>query len=252
MVGCSTYLTQDGPPRYYKDVSKIPDAVPKAEPPSQYGNPRYYDVWGRRYHVLQTSKGYSQIGYASWYGRKFSAKRTSSGIPYDPYAMTAASKVLPIPTYVKVTNLKNGRSVIVKVNDRGPFKANRIIDLSYAAAIKLGYAQRGTTLVRVTAIDPHTWYKHKERGISTDEFIVHHPSRALLQAGAFKSYHNALRIKYKLKSFLSEPIQVVVDRKFGYPLYRVRIGPIRNYEEADRIQRKLEQHNLPEAVTVTS
>ena len=135
------------------DVSTIPNAVPKPEPLSRYGNPVSYVVAGKRYYTMPSSRGYSKRGIASWYGTKFHGQRTSSGEPYDLYAMTAAHRTLPLPTYVEVTNLRNNKSVIVKVNDRGPFHKDRLIDLSYAAAAKLGILGYGTGLVQVRAID---------------------------------------------------------------------------------------------------
>jgi len=131
-----------------------PDAVPVEEPRSRYGNPESYEVRGVTYHVLETSEGYEAEGTASWYGEEFQGRRTSSGEPYDMYAMTAAHRTLPIPTYVEVTNLENGRTVVVRVNDRGPFHEGRIIDLSYAAAQKLGLVGPGTARVRVRALEP--------------------------------------------------------------------------------------------------
>jgi rare lipoprotein A len=132
----------------------IPDAVPRKEPLSPYGNPPEYQRDGVTYHVLKSAKGYDAEGIASWYGPEFQGKRTSSGEPYDMYAMTAAHKTLPLPTYVEVTNLENGRKVVVRVNDRGPFKKNRLIDLSYVAALKLGIVGSGTARVRVRALTP--------------------------------------------------------------------------------------------------
>ena len=128
---------QDGPPSKNIDVTQIPNAVPKAEPKSQYGNPSSYTVNGKTYYVLKNAQGYDKKGIASWYGTKFHGQLTSTREPYNMYAMTAASTELPLPTYVRVTNLENGRQVIVKVNDRGPFDKDRIIDLSYVAAKKL-------------------------------------------------------------------------------------------------------------------
>lgn len=145
----------DGAPFNPKCVDHIPDAQPKPEILSKYGNPRTYEVFGKKYHVLpKTKHGHTQKGMASWYGTKFQGKRTSSGEPYDLYSMTAAHKNLPLPTYVKVKNLKNNREIVVKVNDRGPFVDDRIIDLSYAAAKKLGIFEFGTAPVSVTVIDP--------------------------------------------------------------------------------------------------
>jgi rare lipoprotein A len=135
-------------------LSSIPDAVPVQEERSRYGNPPEYEVFGRTYRVLNTSSGYEAEGLASWYGPDFQGRRTSSGDPYDMYAMTAAHPSLPLPTYVEVTNLGNGRTVVVRVNDRGPFHGDRIIDLSYVAAWKLGMIGHGTARVRVRALEP--------------------------------------------------------------------------------------------------
>lgn len=163
LTGCATsghrYAeANDGYPGDAPNVSNVPDAVPRNEPHSAMGNAPTYEVLGKVYHVLPTSEGYNQVGIASFYGTKFNGYHTSNGEVYNMYAMTAASKVLPLPTYAKVTNLENGRSVIVRVNDRGPFNS-RIMDLSYAAATKLGYVQQGTARVRVQAIDPSTWHQ---------------------------------------------------------------------------------------------
>ena len=132
----------------------VPDAIPRIEPRARSGNPPFYDVFGKRYYVLSSSVGYWERGVASWYGPGFHKVRTSTGEPYDMYAMTAAHKTLPLPAYVRVTNLLNGRSVVVRVNDRGPFVGNRIIDLSYTAAAKLDMLRNGTAMVDVRTIDP--------------------------------------------------------------------------------------------------
>jgi rare lipoprotein A len=136
------------------DLANVEDAVPRAEPKSKYGNPKSYVVFGKRYHTKASAEGHVERGVASWYGRKFHGRRTSSGERYDMYAMTAAHKSLPLPTYARVTNLENGRSAVVRINDRGPFHGNRVIDLSYAAANKLGVVRHGTARVEVRAIDP--------------------------------------------------------------------------------------------------
>lgn len=136
------------------DPASIPDAVPKQESLSPYGNPAEYEAGGHTYHVLKTSEGYEAEGVASWYGPNFQGRRTSSGETFDMYKMTAAHRTLPLPTYVEVTNLENGRKAIVRVNDRGPFKKDRLIDLSYVAAVKLGVVGTGTARVRVRAVGP--------------------------------------------------------------------------------------------------
>ncbi len=148
---------QDGPPvatEIPPDIAKVPDAVPKVEPPSESGNPESYSALGQRYQVMQEPAGFKQRGYASWYGKKFHGRRTASGERYDMFKMTAAHKTLPIPCYVHVTNLENGKSVIVRVNDRGPFHSGRIIDLSYAAATRLDMLGHGEVPVQIEVIVP--------------------------------------------------------------------------------------------------
>ena len=146
--------------------------MPKVESKSKYGNPKSYVVFGKRYYVKDSAKGYVEQGIASWYGTKFHGRRTSSGETYDMYAMTAAHKTLPLPTYARVTNLENGRSVMVKVNDRGPFHQNRIIDLSYSAATRLGIVKTGTGRVEVEAIDPRNYVRQAQQQPSEPEIVV--------------------------------------------------------------------------------
>lgn len=172
---CSHVRKGDGPPNFYVDESRIHNAVPKNEPLSRYGNLSSYRVKGKRYKVMKSSKNYEAVGIASWYGTLFHSRRTSSGERYNMLAMTAAHKTLPLPTYVRVTNLSNHRQIIVKVNDRGPFKPGRIIDLSYVAAKKLGMMGRGTAPVRVTAINPKEYWAEKNPRI---QHINHYPLMA--------------------------------------------------------------------------
>lgn len=167
---------QDGPPARYIDPERIADAVPRAEPRSRSGNPHSYVVYGSRYYVLKSSRGYSESGIASWYGKKFHGRQTASGEIFDMYKMTAAHKTLPLPTYVEVTNLENRRKVIIKVNDRGPFHGKRLIDLSYVAAVKLGITENGTQRVHVKAIEPQALKTPK-----ADNAVV----RRVAQADAF-------------------------------------------------------------------
>ncbi len=147
------YYGGDGPPVQSVDLDKIPNAVPRREPRSRYGN-HTYKVFGKRYVPMKSAKGFRQKGIASWYGKKFHGRRTSSGETYDMFKMTAAHPTLPLPTYVRVTNLDTKKQIIVKVNDRGPFLHGRIIDLSYAAAHKLGIARKGTGRVHILALTP--------------------------------------------------------------------------------------------------
>ncbi|WP_259759102.1 septal ring lytic transglycosylase RlpA family protein [Pseudomonas sp. GCEP-101] len=147
---------RDGAPWWDVDVSRIPDAVPMPHNGPFKNNP--YTVLGKTYYPLNNASTYSVVGTASWYGTKFHGQATANGEQYDLYGMTAAHKTLPLPSYVRVTNLDNGKSVIVRVNDRGPFYSDRVIDLSFAAAKKLGYAETGTAHVKVEGIDPDRWW----------------------------------------------------------------------------------------------
>jgi len=168
LVGCGSlpdrdgfFSSNDGAPRHNIDIAAIPAAEPRIEKRSQYGNPDSYVVNGRRYHVMKNSTAFKQQGLASWYGTKFHGRKTSSGEPYDMFAMTAAHKSLPLPTWVEVINNDNNKRLIVKVNDRGPFVAGRILDLSYAAATKLGIVATGTANVTIHAIDPAQYLARK-------------------------------------------------------------------------------------------
>ena len=225
----------DGAPLEARDVSHIPDARPKVEPRSRYGNPRRYTVNGRTYRVMDSAAGYVERGIASWYGRKFHGHRTSSGETYDMYGMTAAHTRLPLPTYVEVTNLKNGRRVVVKVNDRGPFHPNRLIDLSYAAAMKLGIVETGTGLVEVRAIDPRTWHSPAKHPDARHAVPIRYG--LYLQVGAFSSRSNAENLRRRLDGFGPVAIQRVAKRRQA--LYRVRLGPLDSVEEADRLAARL-------------
>lgn len=237
---CST-IKKDGPPSYNVDVSKIPDAVPKTEPRSQYGNLDTYRVFGKKYHVMTSSKNYEEKGIASWYGTKFHAQRTSSGERYNMLAMTAAHKTLPLPTYVQVTNLHNGKKIIVKVNDRGPFESNRLIDLSYVAAKKLGMLGHGTTYVDVKAIDPHVFNKNTFDLVKNTR---ENPTSAVyLQVGAFKNRMLAEHMKTRVRKIISSPIKIT-QLTHHKKLYRVQIGPIKDVATAKHITKQLKAVGL--------
>jgi rare lipoprotein A len=154
---------RDGAPWWDVDVSKIPDAVPMPHYGSVKASP--YTVFGKQYYPIPDARRYQAVGLASWYGTKFHGQATANGETYDLYGMTAAHKTLPLPSYVRVTNLENGKSAILRVNDRGPFYSDRIIDLSFAAAKKLGYAESGTSRVKVEGIDPHEWWAQQGRPV---------------------------------------------------------------------------------------
>jgi rare lipoprotein A len=246
LSACSVAPQKDGaPPAGSIDVSTIHNAVPRVEPRSKYGNPSSYVVNGRRYYVMNSSKGYLERGIASWYGNKFHGHRTSSGETYNMYGMTAAHKELPLPTFVKVTNLRNGRSVVVKVNDRGPFHENRLIDVSYAAAVKLGIIRTGTGLVEVRAIDPRT-YEDKGRTIQVRNDSNGGKSDFYIQVGAFSSLLNAQNLQTKLAALTLGGVRISEAVVNGSRIFRVQIGPISDVSAADHIVAALERVGLYE------
>ena len=234
---CGRSPTIDGAPRGSVDVASVPDAQPKAEPRSRYGNPSSYTVYGTRYYTLGTSDGYRERGIASWYGTKFHGRRTSSGDPYDMFAMSAAHKTLPLPTYVRVTNLENRNSVVLRVNDRGPFHANRIIDLSYTAASKLGILAKGTGYVEVVALDPRS-----PEPVIVKKAIPSPVAEAVqlyLQTGSFSVRANAEQMKWRMQSVSGGPVNIEPVQIGGRITYRVRVGPIADVTKADRLAQQI-------------
>jgi rare lipoprotein A len=270
----------------------VPDAVPRLEPRARSGNPPFYSVFGKRYYVLSSSVGYWERGVASWYGPGFHKVRTSTGERYDMYAMTAAHKTLPLPAYVRVTNLQNGRSVVVRVNDRGPFVGNRIIDLSYSAAAKLGMLRNGTAMVDVRTIDPSepppvitasnrapasvaapsgaalaaaapptaavpgaaaapnaaaTSTAASSAASPADSSPAAASSALFVQAGAFSDPANAERLAEKLRGHSYGKVFVRDDQIAGRRMYRVRIGPVPDVAEFDRIVAALERAGINDA-----
>ena len=210
-------------------------------PKSRQGNPQSYSVFGQRYHVLDSAADFRERGVASWYGRKFHGRPTSSGEPYDMHAMTAAHKHLPVPTFVHVTNLDNGRTVVVKVNDRGPFVEDRIIDLSFAAAEQLRMTKQGTANVEIHALSVHA----DDAAAATVPVAAATPEVApvpvpkpapipttagerYIQVGAFSDDRNARQLLDRLAEQLSTTATVARERHPEQPdraLYRVRLGP---------------------------
>ncbi|PHS68641.1 MAG: septal ring lytic transglycosylase RlpA family lipoprotein [Methylophaga sp.] len=227
---------QDSAPSKRADVSNIPNAVPRDEPRSKYGNPAHYEVFGKRYYTMSSSRGYHEKGIASWYGTKFHGRRTSSGETYDMYAMTAAHKTLPLPSYVEVTNLDNGRKVIVKVNDRGPFHGNRLIDLSYSAATKLDIVAKGTGKVEIRAI---TAGKASVVDEVSQPVTRRGPVSLYLQVGAFSTSSRAQQLKTELQQQIDDAILIATLTKPGGNLYRVRVGPLASVEYGDSLASRL-------------
>ena len=255
IAGCGgSKVKGDGPPTGSTRIPDLPgDAVPRREQRSKYGNGPVYEVLGKRYEVMPSSKGYQERGVASWYGKKFHGNLTSNREVYDMYKMTAAHKTLPLPTYVRVTNLQNDKSIIVRVNDRGPFVHNRIIDLSYAAALKLDMVKDGTSMVEVTAINldapqgdrpvriadpPAPPPAAESRANSLHQGRAHD---IFVQVGAFGERANAERRLGTLSVAGIEKAFIHEEQTDGQTLYRVRIGPVADVVQYDVLVEELER-----------
>ena len=256
-----------GVPKPPRDLASIPDAVPRAEPRSRYGNPETYEVFGKKYRVMKSARGHVERGLASWYGPGFHAERTSSGEPYDMYSMTAAHKTLPIPSYVRVTHLGNGRSIVVRVNDRGPFVGNRIIDLSYTAAYKLGMIGTGTAPVEIRVLQPGdaspggataatpvappsaptpaaTPAPSPAQAVDTPSLGI---SSRFLQTGSFGSRPNAEAMTRRLAQSGIRNAVIREARIGERVVYRVQVGPLDNAVEADDMVERLRLVGVPDA-----
>ncbi len=237
----------DGPPRIDIDPSKIRDAIPRSEPYHPYGT-KDYVVRGKKYKVLKTSRGYVKTGYASWYGSKFHGRATSTQEKFNLYTMTAASPELPLPSYVEVINLRNGKKVIVRVNDRGPFHGGRILDLSYAAAKKLGYANEGIAPVKIIAIDPKTWKMNASINKDRKHASENLRGKLFLQLGAFSSMDNARALADRIKAVVGHSNEVFLVAQSN--IHRVRIGPLVTMDEGKKLRELLESQGFDDIIFV--
>jgi rare lipoprotein A len=246
------YYADDGPPeKVPEDIASIPDAVPRDEPFHRFAN-RPYTVFGRTYVPVVNREATKERGTASWYGKKFHGRKTASGEVYDMFAMTAAHKTLPLPSFARVTNVKTGQSVIVRINDRGPFHSDRIIDLSYAAAARIGIAAAGSGLVDVERIVPGPGVEDAAATTASvpppvmarveTPMVAEEAAAYWLQVGAFGSAEAADAFREKVARELAwvlEPIHIAAHDG----MHRVRLGPYRNLEEAaaigDKVRRSL-------------
>ena len=233
LQGCSTSRyqhAQDFTPEAIPDISALPEPIPKIEPRSAMGNPSRYTVWGKEYQVMPSAQGYKERGVASWYGMKFHGHRTSNGEIYDVYQFTAAHKTLPLPSFVRVTRVDNGESIVVRVNDRGPFHEGRIIDLSYAAAVRLGINKQGTAEVEVEVIQPPSA-----------------ESVRWVQVSALSDIKAAMRVQQELqRGLLPLNWPVGISTTDGEkPLHKVRIGPVPEGDELDAVLERLKTNNIP-------
>ncbi|PRY63976.1 rare lipoprotein A [Vreelandella songnenensis] len=262
------------------DVSTVPDAEPRIEAPSRAGNRSTYEVWGETYHVMPDSRGYAKQGTASWYGEKFHGYATSNGEIYDMYKMSAAHRSLPLPTFARVTSLDSGQSVIVRVNDRGPFHSDREIDLSYAAAARLGILDNGTGRVKVEAVDPERWLAGDRAPSSAPVAASRAPATSppgeqprrvpapdaapaqsasapaayadtpgegaiYLQIAALGSAEGAQQLQKRLENELPMGVRVMSDAN----VYRVQVGPVGPAQET-RAREELRQAGFPQVFIV--
>lgn len=247
-------ISQDRAPTRNVDISAIPEITPVPINRGRAGNRSPYTVLGKSYTVMPTEEGYSERGVASWYGEKFHGHKTSNGEVFDMYTATAAHKSLPIPSFLRVTNLDNNRSIIVRVNDRGPFHGDRIIDLSYAAAMKLDYASRGTARVQLDAIvargDDSGTFSSAASSNSRDS-AVSPRSEKFLQVGAYSRRASAEDVSLKLRELTSAPVFIrSVQTVNNGTMHRVRIGPL-NKGDLDQISSRVVAANLGNPYTVT-
>lgn len=255
LAGCSSTgsnssrysMKHDKAPDRPVDVSNVKDAVPRVEPKSRGGNKSPYTVFGKQYYVMPTAAGYVATGTASWYGRKFHGHKTSNGEVYDMYKMSAAHKSLPLPTYLKVTNVANNRQVIVRVNDRGPFHGNRMIDLSYAAASKLDMLSKGTANVRVEAIDPRAWQNTGAVVASSSSATQPSIAGRYLQVGAYSTRSAAEFVESQLRPLITNLAVIIrpVTNSQGHVLHRVQVGPLKSTTSLSSLIQQVEQMGYP-------
>jgi len=259
-------LANDRAPSGDYDVSGLDNAVPVYEEPRRAGNKSPYTVWGKQYRVLDSNDGYVARGTASWYGEKFHGHKTSNGETFDMYAMSAAHKSLRIPGYARITNLDNGRSVVVRVNDRGPFHGDRLIDLSYAAAKKLGYQPRGTARVEVAAItvrpdgsmrlagkpfSPGDVAGSSESRVQASGEIATEQRSLFVQLASFSSRDPAEKLLSRVRSVLENPMRVrAVDTASGR-FHRVQVGPFQDEDAARKTQNLLEARGFDQSILLT-
>ncbi|MDI5892620.1 septal ring lytic transglycosylase RlpA family protein [Halomonas rhizosphaerae] len=256
-------LAGDAYPEDPPDVAEVPDAVPRREARSRGGNKSPYEVWGKRYEVMAEARGYSRQGRASWYGEKFHGYATSNGEIYDMYKMSAAHRSLPLPSFVRVTSLDNGRSAIVRVNDRGPFHSDREIDLSYAAAARLGILEQGTGRVKVEAIDVERWIADNGDASRAGETSSPREASAsvaseaprdrpvagggvFLQVAALGSADGARQLKSRLEGEIDRPVRVAS----ATGLHRVQVGPLEDAGQVDPVREQLRRAGFAQAFVV--
>ena len=249
-------LQQDRGPSQIVDISTIPEVIPVALNRTRAGNRSPYSVLGKSYRVLPTEVGYTERGVASWYGEKFHGHKTSNGEVFDMYLASAAHKSLPIPSFLRVTNLDNNRSIIVRVNDRGPFHGDRIVDLSYAAAVKLGYADIGTARVQLESVvasgASRDMAANAATAISAKTLSVSSAGSKYLQVGAFSELSAAQEVSARVEQITELPVFIrSVNTANNRILHRVRVGPISDPGQIQGVSQSVVAANLGNPFTVT-
>lgn len=253
-------ISQDRAPSGSFDASALEDARPRYEAPRRAGNKSPYTVWGKQYQVMSSADGYVERGIASWYGEKFHGHKTSNGETFDMYTMSAAHKSLPIPGYARVTNLDNGRSVVVRVNDRGPFHGDRLIDLSYAAAKKLGYQSRGTARIEVASITVRPdgsmslagkRYPEAAAPVAVAEQTRETGEALYVQLGSFSQRSPADGLRDKVRQQTERSVRVRKVETASGLFHRVQVGPFGSADEARRAQQALASRGFDQAIVLT-
>jgi len=252
-------MEHDSGPRDQEfDVSRVVEPEPRYEEPTSAGNQSPYEVWGQTYEVLETASGYEATGTASWYGRKFHGHRTSNGETYNMYRLTAAHRSLPLPSYLRVTNLENDRSTIVRVNDRGPFHGERLIDLSYAAARVLGFEDQGTTRVHIEAVATRPGSRETDSDPAQEPQVSADSSRAdekeeklFVQVGAFGNLSSATRLRDKLFLIAGSNVHLVEAVDGADAIHRVWVGPFDNRKDAEQEKNAIERNNLGQPIIIS-
>lgn len=256
LTGCASSLREpsDAAPTRKVDVSAIPEVIARPVTRTKAGNYSPYTVLGKTYAVLDDSRGYRAEGLASWYGSKFHGRHTSNGEIFDMYGLTAAHKHLPIPTYAEVTNLDNGKTITVRINDRGPFHGDRIIDLSWAAAAKLGFADMGTAPVRIVTIDPDSGAQAPrtapvkavlpaplQESPPTPMLL---PARSYYQIASLTDRFRASRLAQDVEALTKYPVAIDWDEAAASPVYKVLVGPVKDRREIDELSTLLSANGL--------
>lgn len=249
-------ISQDRAPTRIVDLASIPEIIPEPLNRTGAGNRSPYTVLGKSYEVMPTEEGYNERGVASWYGEKFHGHKTSNGEVFDMFLASAAHKSLPIPSFLRVTNLDNNRNIVVRVNDRGPFHGDRVIDLSYAAALKLGYADRGTARVQLESIVATGTSGDRavraSNSVWNETLRVSSTGSKYVQVGAFSDLSAAQEVTSRVEEITSLPVFIrTVNTSNNKILHRVRVGPISDPGQIQRVRESVVAANLGSPYTVT-